>query len=325
MQQKRTLIGITIVATLLAGSAIAVIYPAQRADLGWRPATRPASFSGESSPTVMIDASHHNGSDPRWWGRYWPFANLLRADGYRVRTSEGLFDAASLGGTDILVIANASGGAKPQFFGINLPFGREGDRAAPAFSKTEIAALRAWVEQGGGLLLIADHAPFGAANRELAAAFGVKMGAGFVEVPDGKSDPLLFSRGDRRLGSHPILDGDGAASPIERIETFTGQSLQGPPGAAVLMALPTGSEEYIDDGSGTLKPVPALPAQGLAFEHGRGRVVVLGEAAMLTAQVAEGQPFGMDANRNDNERFALALMHWLAAAKPEHTAQQATR
>lgn len=325
MRKKRVLIGIAVILTLLAGSAITLIYPAQRADLGWRPAAHHARFAGESSPTVTIDASHHNGSDPRWWGRYWPFANLLRADGYRVRTSEGRFDAASLAGTDVLVIANASGGAKPQFFGINLPFGEDGDRAATAFTAAEISAIRVWVEQGGGLLLIADHAPFGAANRELAAAFGVKMGAGFVELPDGKSDPLLFSRENHRLGSHAILDGGSGLPRINRVETFTGQSLQGPPGSSVLLALPPGSEEYVDDGRGSLKPVPALPAQGLAFEHARGRIVVLGEAAALTAQVADGQPFGMDTKRNQNEAFALAVLHWLGDAKTEHTAQKTPR
>ncbi|MFT3807777.1 hypothetical protein [Arenimonas sp.] len=322
---KRFLIATTVLTVLLLGGAIAVIYPAQRADLGWRPAVRPASFAGEHSPNVVIDAAHHNASDARWWGRYWPFAKLLRSDGYRVRTGESRFDASSLAAVDVLVIANASGGAKPQFFGINLPVGGASDRAAPAFTAAEIAALRTWVEQGGSLLLIADHAPFGAANRELAAVFGVTMGAGFVEVPDGKSDPLPFSRGNRRLGSHPILDGGSGLKRIDRLETFTGQSLQGPPGATILMALPRGSEEYIDDGSGALKPVPALPAQGLAFAFGRGRIVVLGEAAMLTAQVAEGVPFGMDTTRNDNEVFALAVLHWLSGADKEHTRQDATR
>lgn len=325
MRKKRILIGVVAVVSLLIGGAVVVIYPAQRADLGWRPSARPVSFKGGDSPVVTIDASHHNASDARWWGRYWPFAQLLRADGYSVRNSDGQFDAASLAGVDVLVIANASGGAKPQFFGINLPFGAGGDRAATAFTAAEVATLRSWVEQGGGLLLIADHAPFGAASRELAAAFGVTMGAGFVEVPDGKSDPLLFSRDNHRLGSHPILDGGTGVQRIDRLETFTGQSLQGPLGATVLMALPTGSEEYIDDGSGTLKAVPALPAQGLAFEVGRGRIVALGEAAMLTAQVADGVPFGMDVRRNQNEAFALAVLHWLSDARAEHTTQDDTR
>lgn len=316
-------IGACAMATLTLAAIGTAMHESQRADLGWRPTPRAPTFV-EHPPVVTIDASHNNASDPRWWGRYLPFAQLVRADGYDMRASQGRFDASSLRDSAVLVIANASGSARLQVFGINLPIGHEGDRGAPAFASTEIAAIKEWVRQGGGLLLIVDHAPFGAANRQLAAAFGVRMGNGFVEVPNELSDPLLFSRGNGRLGQHPILDGRSADARIEHLETFTGQSLQGPPGATVLMALPANSEEYVDHG-GELKPVPALPAQGLAFEFGRGRVVVLGEAAMLTAQVSRGEAFGMNAERNDNERFALAVLHWLDGTDTAHTATTASR
>jgi len=50
--------------------------------------------------------------------------------------------------------------------------------------------------------------------------------------------------------------------------------------------------------------------QGLAFTLGRGRVVVLGEAAMLTAQVAGPKAFkmGMNAPGNDDRQFALNVL-----------------
>jgi hypothetical protein len=55
--------------------------------------------------------------------------------------------------------------------------------------------------------------------------------------------------------------------------------------------------------------------QAVARTHGRGRVVVLGEAAMITAQVdREGKPFGMQLPGDDNERFALQVLRWLAHA-----------
>jgi hypothetical protein len=54
-------------------------------------------------------------------------------------------------------------------------------------------------------------------------------------------------------------------------------------------------------------------AQGLALEFGKGRVVVLGEAAMLTAQVAlRGFRFGMNVPGIDNRQLALNIMHWLS-------------
>lgn len=64
------------------------------------------------------------------------------------------------------------------------------------------------------------------------------------------------------------------------------------------------------------RPAAGGRAMGLAFEHGRGRVVVMGEAAMLTAQVAGPQrrPMGMNVPGNDDRRFALNVLRWLARA-----------
>jgi hypothetical protein len=54
-------------------------------------------------------------------------------------------------------------------------------------------------------------------------------------------------------------------------------------------------------------------AQGLALTHGRGRIVVLGDAAMLTAQLRryDGLSFGMTTPGYDNRQLALNIMHWL--------------
>jgi len=66
------------------------------------------------------------------------------------------------------------------------------------------------------------------------------------------------------------------------------------------------------------KPVPATGySQGLAFELGKGRVVVLGEAGMLSAQLdREGRPFGMNVAGNENRQFVLNTMHWLSRLLP---------
>jgi len=61
-------------------------------------------------------------------------------------------------------------------------------------------------------------------------------------------------------------------------------------------------------------PVPAAGwAQGLALEQGRGRVVVLGEAAMLSARLRrfDRKPVGMNVPGYDNRQLALNIMHWL--------------
>ncbi|MGZ9100481.1 MAG: hypothetical protein ACXW3O_12330 [Brevundimonas sp.] len=62
-------------------------------------------------------------------------------------------------------------------------------------------------------------------------------------------------------------------------------------------------------------------AQGLAFTHGAGRVVVLGEAGMLSAQLVrfgDDRPdmrFGMNV-ATGNPQFGLNIMHWLSGLLP---------
>lgn len=53
------------------------------------------------------------------------------------------------------------------------------------------------------------------------------------------------------------------------------------------------------------------PVKSVKF--GQGRVVVLGEAGMLTAQLDDKKrPFGMNCPGIDNKQLALNIMHWLS-------------
>lgn len=301
----------------LTSFALSAYFWSQRADYGWSPYLRTATFI-DQHPVVVVDHAHGNMSTIDFAGRYWPFGKLLRADGYDVCAGTTEFSPQMLNDVDVLVIANASGASKPQAFGIGLPFLGDDDRSRsdPAFIDHEIQLVREWVHDGGSLLLIADHAPAGAASAGMAAAFGVTMYRGFVEVPGENSDPLLFSRVNGRLGNHSIIDGTTSDDRIERIMTFTGQSLRGPEGATIILKLPDDAIEYIPTGShGQFDSLDAGPAQGLALEYGNGRVVVLGEAAMLTAQVYHREAFGMNQPGNDNMQFALNIMHWLTAER----------
>jgi len=146
----------------------------------------------------------------------------------------------------------------------------------------------------------------------LAEALGVTMHKGFVEVPGEKSDPLLFTLENGRLGPHPIITGQHSGASISRVMTCTGQSLDGPPGSTVLLRLPDTAVESVPVGGDSLAQRPAGPAQGLAFELGRGRVVVLGEGGMLTAQVNRRVRYGINAPGNDNQQFVLNVMRWLS-------------
>lgn len=263
-------------------------------------------------PRVLFDEGHHNAH--RMDGKYEPFANLLINDGYVLSHYKGTFTADGLRNGDVLVIVNASGGSNPQIFGFNLPFLRTGERDAPAFTEAEIQTVVEWVRNGGALLLIADHYPFGSAAASLAAAFGVTMHGGFVEVANqypGQPEPstIEFIRSNGLLFQSVIIDGRSLPEKVNRVVTYTGQSLDGPEGAIALLTLPVDAKEFVPPPP-NFEERPAGDSQGMAFGFGEGRVVVLGEAGAWTAQIEDGRPFGMNSDR-ENKQFVLNIMHWL--------------
>ena len=213
----------------------------------------------------------------------------------------------------------------------------------PAFSEHECDVVRDWVRDGGSLLLIADHAPFGHAADNLARRFGVTMGKGWafdLDATEGITTQLVFSRENGLLGVHPILSGRNPSEEVKTVKSFTGQSLGVPAGATTLLTLSATAREAplpadldaegkasqatgVSQGAiGSRSNPVSGRAQGVAMRFGKGSVVVLGEAAMLTAQIAtspDGNPqrqrkFGMNAPGNDDRQFALNVLHWLSGA-----------
>jgi hypothetical protein len=277
----------------------------------------------KNGPTVAIDEAHSNFHTAT--GQYRPFADILRSDGYDVKASAARFDAAALAGVGVLVIANA------------LPEDVS-NLSTPAFSEQECDVVREWVRAGGSLLLIADHAPFGSAAENLASRFGVAMGKGYVfdRANTGAiTTQLTFSRENGLLGTHPILRGRASPEQVQVVQTFTGQSLSIPEGAAVLMSFSRTAREAATPadlnaegvavqsanapaGSFGAHSTPVTGrAQGLAMTYGDGRLVVLGEAGFLSAQLirfADGREvkFGMNVPGNDNRQFVLNVLHWLS-------------
>jgi hypothetical protein len=256
-------------------------------------------------PRVLIDEAHHNFHTAK--GRYKPFADLIANDGYQVAPNAKKFAKDVLETCDVLVIANA----------LAAEAGRLGDpaMAQPAFTDAECDAVRDWVQAGGNLLLITDHYPFGWAARDLAKRFGVAVTKAYTLDPaHAERDPsrLIFSRENALLRDHPITRGRDKSERIERVLTFTGQSLQGPEGSVAFLQL---SGTAVDVTFPDNKQVPAGGrAQGLALTYGKGRVVVLGEANQVTALLAfpSQEPMGMNVPGIDNRQLALNIMHWLS-------------
>lgn len=276
-------------------------------------------------PKILFDQAHRNFHTLD--GRYRAFGELMRADGCSTIPNTRPFAVETLPGFDVLVIANAMGDAPEP--------AADSTVALSAFTPEEIAAVHRWVSAGGALLLIADHAPFGSAAAALGKRFGVDMSRGYtvdsLQAAGPMSDTIIeFSRQAGTLGHHPIMDGPNEKERINKVVAFTGQSLLGPAGSTPLMIL-SGAAYDIPRPPSQLDPeavkAMAVPAKGrsmaVAMQVGKGRVVMQGEAAMLSAQVIVGpgqEPyrFGMNQPGLDNQQFALNAMRWLAGwTEPE--------
>lgn len=295
----------------LAAAGLALhFWPAQDADSTYFARIHRATY-GRPAPRVLVDEGHWNVHTAS--GRYRPFVHLLDRDGYRVSSNKQRFVAGLFDGFHVLVIANALGFKGSLQHLANLA-GLEGrvHFDAEAFEPAEITLVRDWVRSGGSLLLVADHSPCGRAARAMAAAFGVEMTDWYVEDPG----PAVRFEPGRGLREHPIARGrPGLNERVDLVETYTGQSLIAP-SAAALLVLSDRAREYPRRQSASAEARSAAgKAQGVALEFGHGRVVVMGEAAALTAQRTRRNGvevrYGINSGETDNQQLVLNVMHWL--------------
>lgn len=268
---------------LLLIAATVPVGAQQVADTAFRPPIEKPAYPEGKGPVVLIDEAHKNFHTAG--GRYLPFAELLRRDGYVVQASASRFTAGVLRKGRVLVMANAT----------------------DPLTGEEIAAVRGWGAGGGSLLLIADHPPFEASARDLGKALGVRFREGVAWPDESKSGQLVFRRTDGTLRDHPVTKG------VDEVATFTGTSFE----------LDSSGDPLLVFGSGVYSvkvrndPNPVLltgQLQGAVLRFSKGRVAVFGEAAMFSAQVTgpDRSPMGMNAPiAKHNVRLLLNVMHWL--------------
>jgi hypothetical protein len=190
-------------------------------------------------PKVLFDEAHYNVHTTQ--GSYKTFVDLITSDGYQVAANDRPFAAAVLAGYDVLVISNARGASRPS--------------EKPAFTDAECDAVRDWVRSGGALLLVVDHYPTGHNAEILSKRFGVDMSKGTTTdpahtPPGAGGGTLLFSRDEKLLGDHPIMQGRSESERLNRVVTFTGQSLKGPEGSVALLKFSDTAVDRLPGGAG---------------------------------------------------------------------------
>ena len=270
--------------------------------------TSPAPGNPTSPEAVVLfDAGHYSSHSPS--GTYAPFANIARGTGRTVLPITEI-NSTTLAQGSVLVSVNVLHPSNLSNWTLPTP---------SAYSQAEVESVRAWVEAGGGLLLIADHMPFPGAAQEMATAFGTQFSNGFAFDATQISEPQtclqtdevhVFRQSDGTLWPHPTTMG------VDAIATFTGSAFQsdGQPlmtfGATAVSLMPTTAWEF---DATTPRVSVAGWQQGAAKQVGAGRVVVLGEAAMFTEQVCDANvAMGMQSPvATGNRRFAANVVRWL--------------
>ena len=295
-------------------AALTVVASAQRiADPNFDTSVANPAYA-KRGPRVLFDEAHHNIHTAT--GLYKPLADLLTADGYRITRNTQKFTLGRLKEYEIVVISNALGAPAvflPEASNPSFP----PEASSPAFTEQECDAVRDWVRSGGALLLISDHTPMGASNAGLAKRFGVEMSDAHTVDPEnttprGDAPGLIVYTRERGLREHPITNGRDSTERVGRVITFTGQSVKGPVGAVDFMQLSDTARDVVrSSGQDTSA---AGRAQGVAIHVGKGRVVVLAEAGMLSAQLAGPNKAFLGMNRvdTDNRLLALNIFHWLS-------------
>lgn len=260
------------------------------------------AYAGNPGPVVCIDAGHNNFHTLD--GRYAAFGNILKADGYQLTANDEEITPEMLDYCAIYVISNPLHESSVGNWQLPNP---------SAFSESEIKAMETWVREGGRLFLIADHMPFAGAAQDLGRAFGFEFFNSFA-MNQQRSRFDWFSKASGHFHENELTHG------IDSVITFTGSAFAIPANATPVLSLderfivqmPVVAWQFSED-------TPSMPGSGLyqiAYRnYGKGKVVVSGEAAMFSAQLAGPNKVQMGLN-NPNARRNIDLLRrlvgWLA-------------
>ncbi len=263
----------------------------------------------KNCPTIIIDEAHYN-SGFTAVDRYKPFATLMINDGYKVVRGREPFTKQLLAKTNVVVIA--------------------GPRLMP---DSEIQILKDWIIKGGAMLAITDHdnlqfdrllKSFGVETNEVSLTQD-SIHAMFAKDGVQGQGYIVFSESDKLLGNHVIVKGRNQTETVRRVQTFSGRSIVGPPGSSVLLRLSESAVDYMTiDADNIRSRIPVktkgIRSHGIALTFGKGKVVVISEAATLTAQLFSAEPYrtidefgkiGMNTPGSDNKQFTLNIIRWL--------------
>ena len=240
---------------------------------------------------------------------------LLRGDGYRVSGFASKFTREALADCAVFVSANPGVAETREDWAYPHP---------SAFSRDEITALVEWIRGGGSFFLITDHAPVPGAAYDLGLLLGVHMLDGYADGNTAARGPDVFRREDKTLTDHPIANGRSPEEQVDSVTTFTGQAFYPSDKMQPLLVFGPQAEStpavWENFPKAAQRDYPRFSVagwlHGATRRLGEGRVAILGEAAMCTAQVIgqNRRPRGMNHPKAaQNAQFCLNVVRWLSS------------
>lgn len=300
---------------LAAGPVVVRAQGALTPDTAFRPSVLRPVYQQLSGPRVCVDEAHNNGHTSS--GKHRPFAELLRADGYRVEPLAGVITASLLTDCRIVVIATPQAAENVGAEQWHYPHGS-------AFTAAELDVLVLWAHGGGALLLIPDHAPFAGASAALGALFGALLAEAWSYATPRGITPEMLRRSDGSVRSHPIMEGRDGSERIDSVATWVVGAFHPARQMQSLLVLPATARAWVmlgDMGQRLALPEENNPEFHMggwsvagAARFGEGRVAVLGDATACTAQRwgRERVPVGMNhPAAAQNAQLCLNVVRWL--------------
>ena len=287
---------------------IAVLSNAQPAvDTDFKVEIASPFFAENSRPKVMIDEAHNNIHTKD--GGLYAFTKLMEDDGAEVYANSEKFTEALLSQYDVVFIVNALHDSNVNNWRNPCP---------SAFSDSEIDALVGFVKSGGSLLLVADHMPLGGSVQKLADEFGIEWSNSFAMQNGNHWPPSTFEENNNTLLRSPVTDSTSYGRHVSTIGTFTGSAFKIPNEGIPFLKFDDSHRLLMPDVAWKFdKKTKNQSAEGwyqgacLAFED--GKLVLLGEAAMITAQLRGKTKIGMNSpDAPENGQLAINIFRYLA-------------
>lgn len=268
-------------------------------------------YKKQTGPNILIDAGHHNFIVEM--GLIKPFVDLSRNDGYKPNIDSGVFTTDYLSKYQMLLISPAM----PFKFGSKKEVTTE-----ITFTSEELAALKDWVNKGGSLIILSEHAPIDKSMTPLLNTFGIQSSIGAVYDTVNCDTTLKVSYFETILRftssntllnkNHPLIKGRNKHELVNNIETYTGCALSE---SNYTNIFKLGSTAGIKKWNGIL-PSGGGDSQCLAGNFGEGKIVALGDCNGFTAMYVNsgGKKLlaGMQVKEYDWKQFVLNTLHWLS-------------